>query len=155
LMCKRAAPTAIRFRNIGQQHAGRSCSGPGLDVWSVLLPPSRLPRRQLLIDEIAHAPAEYPHFVAHPGRLIGDHRVLLTSAATYPGAGEKLSTAQPESSPCVSPTRNSRAASCGASVTSKPSSGIERPSPSALTNASLRVQQLKKASGLSRSSSER
>src|SRR5882762_482502 len=79
----------------------------------------------------------------------GYPRSWLAITPTYPGAGQKLSSRQPELPPGVFSTRSSWASSHGASVTSKRSRGIERPSPSALTNASLRVQQLKNPSGLS------
>src|SRR6266550_3628495 len=76
----------------------------------------------------------------------------VTTAATNPGAGEKLSIRQPQRSPGVSSTRRICAGSAGASDTSKRSSGKYKPSPSALMKASLRVQQLTNPSGRARAS---
>src|SRR5947208_192042 len=62
---------------------------------------------------------------------------------------------QPQSLPGASATLRMRAGSPGASDTAKRSRGCESPSPSALMNASLRVQHWKKPSGRSRASSAR
>src|SRR6266487_1367647 len=92
--------------------------------------------------------ASHDAVVEEAGRL----PLWVTTAATNPGAGEKLSIRQPQRSPGVSSTRRIRAGSAGASDTSKRSSGKYKPSPSALMKASLRVQQLTNPSGRARAS---
>src|SRR5918999_1062662 len=117
----------------------------------MLLSPAGLMGDKFPLDELTGRLAESPQVVVYPRRLVCRHdRCSLTMAATNPGTGTKLCIRQPQVSPSCSSTRRILAGSSGASDTSNESSGWERPSPSALTKASLRVQQLMNPSGLSR-----
>ena len=57
----------------GKQHAGPPGRGPGLGIGAVLRPPARLVRRELGLDEAAHAAAEDAQLLVHPGRPVA-HR---------------------------------------------------------------------------------
>src|SRR2546427_91185 len=85
----------------------------------------RLHRRQFIgIDYVRHSTfagrAERGAKAAEPARRLP---LSTTTAATKPGAGEKLSMCQPQQSPGVFSTRRILAGSPGASETSKRSSG--------------------------------
>src|SRR3954468_2239256 len=80
---------------------------------------------------------------------------LKARAAAYPRHGCSSLINQRESTSALPSTLSSAAGSRGASETLKLASGQESPSPKALMNASLRVQQLKNASVKSLASSAR
>src|SRR5262249_45162970 len=89
------------------------------------------------------------HHAPHPDELPRTPLLSATTAATKPGAGEKAAMPHADGPPKVLSSRIILAGSSGASETSKESRGCRSPTPSALTNASLRVQQLKNPTGLS------
>ena len=81
-----AAAAAIFLRDAGQEHAGPPGRGPGLGIGAVLRPPARLVRRELGLDEAAHAAAEDAQLLVHPGRPVA-HRAAPRRARALSQAG--------------------------------------------------------------------
>src|SRR6267143_963426 len=105
----------------------RASSSSTTAAWANVPPPPPLLRHKLFVNELTNRVAEHLHVVARPGRLVrsGGHYSLspITTAATNPGAGDKLSMRHPQQSPGVSSTRRIFAGLPGVSDTSNRSSG--------------------------------
>ena len=68
---ERAAATAVRLGQVGEQHADPPGLRPRFRIGTLLLAPAGLVRHELLLNELTNRLAEHLHLVVRPRGLVG------------------------------------------------------------------------------------